>query len=64
MLFIKIKKIIKYEGDIILDPSKPDGTFRKKMDNSRMKSLGFKPDNALALGIKKTYNWYLVNQNS
>ena len=59
-----IKDIIGYQGGFIFDDSKPDGTFRKKMDNSRMKSLGFKPDNALALGIKKTYNWYLVNQNS
>jgi GDP-L-fucose synthase len=60
-LMLKIKKIIEYEGDIILDPSKPDGTFRKKMDNSRIKKLGFIPQVSMDEGIAKTYSWYLEN---
>lgn len=56
-----IKSIIEYHGDIIFDSSKPDGTFRKKMDNSRIQKLGFKQENNLKQGIEKTYNWYMKN---
>ena len=57
-----IKKIIRYEGDIVWDKSKPDGTYRKKMDNTRMTNLGFSPSTSLETGISKTYNWYLKNE--
>ncbi len=56
-----IKNILEYHGDIIFDPSKPDGTFRKKMDNTRIQKLGFYQDNDLRQGIEKTYNWYIKN---
>jgi GDP-L-fucose synthase len=56
-----IKNILEYHGDIIFDPSKPDGTFRKKMDNTRIQKLGFHQDNDLRQGIEKTYNWYIKN---
>lgn len=56
-----IKNILEYHGDIIFDPSKPDGTFRKKMDNSRINKLGFNQENNLTQGIEKTYNWYIKN---
>jgi len=57
-----IKKIIRYEGNIVWDKSKPDGTYRKKMDNTRMTNLGFSPSTSLEIGISKTYNWYLKNE--
>jgi len=57
-----IKKIIRYEGNIVWDKSKPDGTYRKKMDNTRMTNLGFSPSTSLETGISKTYNWYLKNE--
>ncbi len=47
--------------EVIFDSSKPDGTFRKKMDNTRINNLGFKQKNNLFEGIKKTYEWYLNN---
>jgi GDP-L-fucose synthase len=56
-----IKNILEYHGDIIFDPSKPDGTFRKKMDNTRIQKLGFYQDNDLRQGIEKTYNCYIKN---
>lgn len=56
-----IKEIINYQGDIVFDSSKPDGTFRKKMDNSRIQSLGFKQKNNLKEGIEKSYNWFVKN---
>tara|TARA_R110002020_G_scaffold133235_3_gene297318 strand:- start:20765 stop:21721 length:957 start_codon:yes stop_codon:yes gene_type:complete len=58
-----IKNIVEYHGDIVFDPSKPDGTFRKKMDNTRIQKLGFHQDNDLKQGIEKTYDWYIKNLN-
>jgi len=60
-LLLKIKNIISYEGEILFDSSKPDGTFRKKMDNSRINQLGFIPQVSIDEGIAKTYSWYLSN---
>ena len=57
-----IKKIIRYEGDIVWDKSKPDGTYRKKMDNTRMTNLGFSPSTSLETGISKTYKWLTTTQ--
>jgi GDP-L-fucose synthase len=56
-----IKKCLDYQGDIVFDSSKPDGTFRKKMDNSRIKSMGFSQKYNLEQGIEKTYDWYIKN---
>ena len=57
-----IKSIIKYSGKVIFDSSKPDGTFRKKMDNTRIQNLGFEQEFDLESGIKKTYDWFIKNQ--
>lgn len=56
-----IKKIVGYKGDIVFDSSKPDGTFRKKMDNSRLTDLGFQPEISLEQGLRETYDWFLEN---
>jgi GDP-L-fucose synthase len=53
-----IKEIVGYEGDIIYDTSKPDGTPRKLLDVSRLHSLGWKAKTGLREGIAKTYEWY------
>ncbi|MBR5578531.1 MAG: GDP-L-fucose synthase [Lachnospiraceae bacterium] len=53
-----IKKTVGFEGEIILDTSKPDGTMRKLTDISRIKSLGWKPEIALETGLKDTYRWF------
>jgi len=58
-LLKKIKKIIGYQGEIIFDKSKPDGTFRKKLDNSRISSLGFSPQTSLEEGLIKSYKSFL-----
>jgi GDP-L-fucose synthase len=54
-----IQQALDYQGDIVFDPSKPDGTFRKKMDNTRISSLGFKQKVNIKEGIKKTCEWYI-----
>ncbi len=56
-----IQKIVDHRGKIIWDIEKPDGTPRKLMDVSKMKSMGWEYTTELELGIKKTYQWYLSN---
>jgi len=54
-LALLIKDIVGFEGEIKYDLSKPDGTPRKLLDVSRMKSLGWKPRISLEEGIKRVY---------
>ena len=56
-----IKQVVGYKGDIVFDSSKPDGTFRKKMDNSRINELGFHPETSLKQGLMETYSWFCKN---
>lgn len=60
-LLENIKNVIRYKGDVTFDSTKPDGTFRKKMDNSRIKSLGYLQKHTLKEGLEKTYDWYKYN---
>ncbi len=55
-----IKNIIGYNGEIIWDTTKPDGTPRKLMDVSKAHSLGWKHEISLEEGIKKTYSNFLL----
>lgn len=54
-----IGDIVGFEGDIVFDRTKPDGTPRKLLDVSRLCSLGWKPKIMLREGIFQTYKWYL-----
>ncbi len=57
-----IKKIVGYEGEIVHDLSKPDGTPRKLMDVSKLSGLGWKAKTSLEDGIKKVYEEYLTRE--
>ncbi|SFO74374.1 GDP-L-fucose synthase [Algoriphagus ornithinivorans] len=59
-----IQKIVGHKGEIIWDTSKPDGTPRKLMDVSKMTDAGWKAKTSLEEGIKKTYQWFLENQDT
>jgi len=54
-----IKKEVGYEGEIVWDATKPDGTPRKWLDVSRLHSLGWKHGISLREGIHGTYAWFL-----
>lgn len=58
-----IQKVTGHQGGILWDASKPDGTPRKLLDVSKMKELGWEYSTELEDGIKKTYQWFLDNQN-
>lgn len=53
-----IQKITGFEGELIMDGSKPDGTMRKVVDISRLQQLGWEPKIELEDGICATYNWF------
>ena len=55
-----VRTIIGFEGEIVWDKSKPDGTPRKLMDSSRIFALGWKPQVDLAAGIRLAYNDFLA----
>jgi GDP-L-fucose synthase len=54
-----IGSVVKYEGEIVWDSSKPDGSPRKLMDNSRITALGWKPKISLQEGIPLAYRDFL-----
>ena len=47
-----------FQGELVFDPSKPDGTPRKLLDTSRLTSLGWTPKIRLREGIESTYAWF------
>ena len=57
----KIAKVVGFKGNLIFDISKPDGSPRKLLDVSRLKSLGWSSSIELDQGLKDTYNWFLQN---
>ena len=54
-LALLIKKIVGYEGNLVWDTSKPDGTPRKLMDVTKINNLGWKAEIGLEEGITKVY---------
>lgn len=54
-----IRSIIGYQGEIVWDTTKPDGTPRKLMDSSRLFALGWKPQVDLETGIRLAYEDFL-----
>lgn len=58
----QIKDITQYEGNIIWDTEKPNGTPRKLMDSSKINSMGWYPDISLEDGIKQVYREKFINK--
>lgn len=58
-----IRAAVGFDGDIILDTTKPDGTPRKLLDVSRLRALGWQARIPLREGIAQTYDWFLAHQD-
>ena len=62
VLIEMVKEIVGFEGEIVYDNTKPNGTPRKLMDATRIKSLGWSPKINLKDGIVRIYEYYMKNQ--
>ena len=58
-----IARVTEYQGELIFDSSKPDGTPRKLMDVSRLKALGWQSSISLEDGLRDAYRWFVENQH-
>jgi GDP-L-fucose synthase len=57
-----IARIVGFNGQLVFDTTKPDGTARKLMNVSRLKSLGWEATIPLEDGLRRTYQWFLDHQ--
>lgn len=60
-LALLIRDVVGYEGELVFDSSKPDGTPIKVTSIERIKALGWTPRITLTEGLRQTYSWYLEN---
>ena len=56
-----IQKITGFEGELVFDTAKPDGTMRKMLDVDKINELGWHPAIDLEEGIRSTYEDFVVN---
>ena len=56
-----VAEVTGFGGNVVTDPSKPDGTPRKLMDVSRLAKMGWRASIDLQRGLNETYSWYLEN---
>jgi GDP-L-fucose synthase len=58
-LALAVKNVVGFQGDLVYNSDKPDGTLRKLTDVSKLESLGWKYTTSLDQGLGMLYNWYL-----
>jgi len=56
-----VRNVVGFRGRVVWDSSKPDGTPRKLLDVSKIRSMGWSPSIGLEEGIRSTYRWFLDN---
>ncbi len=56
-----VSSIVEFEGKLRFDTSKPDGSPVKRLDVSKLNSMGWRATISLRRGIKETYKWCLKN---
>ena len=56
-----IIKVVGFEGELVFDASKPDGSPRKLLDTTRLNDLGWAASTSLEQGLEQTYAWFLEN---
>tara|TARA_B110000503_G_scaffold104097_1_gene155337 strand:- start:768 stop:1739 length:972 start_codon:yes stop_codon:yes gene_type:complete len=63
-LALKIAKLVEYDGKLIFDKSKPDGTPKKLLDSTLLKSLGWEHKISLEEGLQKAYHFFKIHNNN
>jgi GDP-L-fucose synthase len=58
-----VAQAVGFQGEVVFDASKPDGTPRKLMDSSRIRALGWAPSITLRDGIAQAYGWFLESRS-
>ena len=56
-----VASVVKYDGEIKWDTSRPNGTPNRPLDCSKMTKIGWKPKHTLSQGLQKTYDWFMAN---
>lgn len=56
-----VSDVVGFDGEVLWDTSKPDGTPRKLLNVGKLQALGWTPSIDLRTGIASTYFWYLEN---
>jgi GDP-L-fucose synthase len=59
-----VAETVGYEGRLVQDPTKPDGTPKKLLDISRIRELGWEPSIGLRDGLAQTYAWFLEHEGA
>ena len=59
-----VAEVTGFEGKIVCDESKPDGTLRKRLDVERVTALGWRASIGLSRGISETYQWFRENEST
>lgn len=57
-----VREVVGYEGEVVFDTSKPDGTPRKLLDVGKLSGMGWRAAIPLKDGIASTYEWFLANR--
>ena len=56
-----MKQVVGYQGKVIFDTARPDGTLRKLVNISKLKKMGWTYNTSIEAGLKETYKWYTNN---
>ncbi len=56
-----VAKVVGFDGELVFDASKPDGTPRKLVDTAKINALGWKPRIGLEEGVRLAYQWFREN---
>ncbi len=54
-----ISEVVGYEGEIVTDPTKPDGKMRSFINSEKLHNLGWQPQYTMKTGVEKLFGWYL-----
>jgi GDP-L-fucose synthase len=55
-----VAEIVGYQGELVFDPSRPDGVPRKLLDSSRLGAMGWRAGTSLRAGLERTYAAFLA----